>query len=98
MATALPCVVLMGAKCVEDLVAYQFAVEFKLEVYRLIHESPDASRSFKFRSQLEDAASGVEATISEGFYRCRPKEFALFLRYALASLGEAETRLQDGIH
>jgi four helix bundle protein len=47
---------------------------------------------------VRDAASGIEACIAEGFARFVPGEFAQFLRYALGSLKEAETRLTDGVH
>jgi four helix bundle protein len=83
---------------VEDLIAYQFAEEFKLAVYDVIKRSPSAQRSFKYREQLEDAAAGIERTIAEGFGRRHPAEFVQFLRYALASLAEARTCLRDGIH
>jgi four helix bundle protein len=88
----------MGARKVEDLIAYQFAEEFKLAVYDLIDNSPLAQRSFKFRDQLQDAVSGIERTIAEGFGRRNPAEFVQFLRYALASLAESRTCLRDGIH
>lgn len=87
----------MGAKRLEDLVAFQFAVEFKLEVYRIVGNSSAAGHDFKYKDQLFDAASGVERAIAEGFGRYRPLEFAQFLRYALASLGEAQRTLKDGI-
>ena len=87
----------MPVSQVEDFAAYDFAVRFKLEVYRLIKQSPGASQNVEYREQLEEAASGIEGTMSEGFGRSRPKEFALYLRYSLGSLQEAKTRLQDGI-
>lgn len=82
---------------VEDFAADDFAVRFKLEVYRLIKESPGASKNLDYRQQLEEASSGIEGAMSEGFGRGRPKEFALYLRYSLGSLNEAKTRLQDGV-
>lgn len=82
---------------VEDFAAFDFAGEFKKEVYRLIRESPGASRDFKYKGQLQEALSGIEATMSEGFGRRRPKEFAQFLRYSLGSIEESKTRLRDGI-
>jgi four helix bundle protein len=82
---------------VEDFAAYDFAVRFKLEVYRLINESRGASRNQGYRKQLEEAASGIEGAMAEGFGRRRPREFALYLRYSLGSLHEAKTRLRDGI-
>ena len=87
----------MGVRRIDDMVAYQFAVEFKTEVYRLIRESPEACRDLKYRSQLSDAADGVDGNMTEGFRRCSPGELAAFLRYALGSLAEAETRLRNGI-
>jgi len=51
---------------VEDFAAYEFAVRFKLEVYRLIKESRGASTNQSYREQLEDAASGIEGAMSEG--------------------------------
>jgi hypothetical protein len=52
---------------VEDFAAYEFAVQFKLEVYRLIKASRGASKNQSYREQLEDAASGIEGAMSEGF-------------------------------
>jgi four helix bundle protein len=87
----------MGVQRVEDLTTFQFAIEFKTEVYRLLGESADAQRDFKYLDQLRGAVSDVEADIAEGFARRNPREFANFLRYAMASLAEANTRLQDGV-
>jgi len=87
----------MGARTLEDLVAYQFAEEFKLEVYALIEASPGARRDFEFRDQLRSAAAGISSTTSEGFGRRKAGEFALFLRYSLGSLRESKTHLQDGV-
>jgi len=65
-------------------------------VYRLVRSHPAAHQDLRFRSQLFDAASGGEANIAEGFYRYGGREFRQFLRYALASIAEAELRLKDG--
>lgn len=81
----------------EDLAAFQLAVEYKLEVYRLIRESPAASRDFRFRAQLSDASASVEACLAEGWHRYVAGEFVTFLRYARASLAEAERWLGDGV-
>jgi four helix bundle protein len=82
---------------VEDLIAFQFAEEFKLAVYDLIERFPVVQRSFKYREQLDDSASGIERAVAEGFGRRNPAEFAQFLRYALGSLAEATTCLRDGV-
>ena len=87
----------VGEHSVEDLVAYQFAVRFKSEVYRLIRLSPAAQRDFKYRAQIEGALGGIDGNIAEGFGRRRATEFANFLLYALGSIAEAKTRLQDGV-
>lgn len=98
MAAHLQCTADMAARRVEDLIAYQFAEEFKLAVYDVINNSSSAQRSFKYREQLEDAAAGIERTVAEGFGRRQPAEFVQFLRYSLGSLAEARTCLRDGIH
>jgi four helix bundle protein len=85
------------ARTLEDLIAYQFAEEFKLEVYALVKASPGARKDFDFTDQLRRAAAGVASTTSEGFGRGKAGEFAQFLRYSLASLREAVTHVKDGI-
>ncbi len=85
-----------GARTIEDFVAFQLAVEFKLEVYRLVRNCGQAV-DFKYQGQLFDAASGIEANLAEGFKRNKSGEFAQFTRYAAASLAEARVRLRDGI-
>jgi four helix bundle protein len=85
------------ARTVGELVAYQFAITFKEEVYRLIRESPPARRDFEYRGQIEGALSGIDGNIAEGFGRRRATDFANFLVYALGSIAEARARLQDGI-
>lgn len=87
----------MGVKKLDDLIAYQTAGRFKREVYRLVRASPTAQADSRFVDQLFDAASGVEACVAEGFGRFGLGEFRQFLRYAMASLDEAEVRLKDGI-
>src|SRR5262245_29539512 len=87
----------MGVSRLEDLDAYQLALEFKREVYRLIDGSESARRDFKFRDQLRDSASSVARNIGEGFRRFGPAEIAHFLNIALGSLEESKVNLIDGI-
>jgi len=87
----------MGVKRLEDLAAFQLAVSFKLDVYRVVREHPAAVNDWRFRSQLFAAAAGVESNIAEGWKRHRAAELATFLRYARASLAEAERWLHDGV-
>jgi len=87
----------MGVQRLEDLSAFQLAVDFKLEVYRLIRDSPGARADWRFRAQLSDAASSVESCITEGWHRYRAGAMIPFLVYSRASLAEAERWLHDGV-
>jgi four helix bundle protein len=80
-----------------DLIAWQLADQFKKEVFRLLESSPAARSDFRYRSQLVDSATSVTANLVEGFRRFSPGDFPRFIDYSLASLGEAEQRLRDGI-
>ena len=86
----------MGVRCVENLITFQLAVEFKIEVYRLV-DRHHAKIDFKYESQLRSAVSDIEADLAEGFARNVPGEFFQFIRYARGSLEEARRRLRDGI-
>jgi four helix bundle protein len=81
----------------EDMDTFKLVVAFKLEVYRLIKESPGATRDFRFKDQLTSAAAGVEMCLVEGWDRYAPGEIITFLRYSRASLKEAEAWLRDGV-
>jgi four helix bundle protein len=87
----------MWARRLEDLIAFQLAVEFKREVYRLVKAHPAADRDFRYRDQIRNAAAGVERSLTEGFHRNRDPEFLQFIRYALASLAEARGHVRDGV-
>jgi four helix bundle protein len=86
----------MGVKKLDDLVAFQQAVAFKVEVYAIIRSHPQAQGDFRYRDQLFDAASSVEANIAEGWRRFGASDLIRFLRYATGSLEEARVRLLDG--
>ena len=86
----------MGVQRLEDLIAWQLAVKFKLEVYRLVSTSRTAQRDLGFRDQLFEAACGAEMTIAEGFARYSAGQMVQFFGYARASLAEAKRRLHDG--
>ena len=87
----------MVVRRVEELIAFQQAVAFKREVYAIVQQYPAAGRDYKYRGQLFDAASGVEANIAEGWRRFSTPEIIRFLRYALSSLEEGKVRLLDGV-
>lgn len=77
----------MGIARLDDMVAWQLANSFKIEVYRLLREHPKASADWRFRDQIRAAAVSAAMNIGEGFYRYSTREFARFLSIALASLG-----------
>lgn len=87
----------MGIDRLEDLQAFQLAVQLKLEIYRLVRRRSEASRDWRYRDQLFDAALGGESNIAEGWRRYAAGEMCQFLRYALASLAETDRRLRDGV-
>ena len=87
----------MAVRSYRDLIAWQLASQFQKEVLRLLQASPEAWRNNKFRDQLIDAVNSVVANLAEGFRRFSPGEFCKFIDYSLASLGEAEVRLEGGI-
>ncbi len=87
----------MGVYRIEDLIAWQLAREFKLEVYRLLRTFPAAGLDQKFRDQLQASACSVGMNIAEGFRRYHAREFARFLTIALASLSEAMLWVDDGV-
>jgi four helix bundle protein len=80
-----------------ELIAWQTAEEFKDEVFGLLRASEGAKSNRRYSDQLIDAAGSVAANIAEGFLRFSPADCCRFLDYGLASLGEAETRLADGV-
>ena len=86
----------MGAKRLEELMAFQLAREFKLAAYRIVEKSTRAKGDQRWRDQVLDAAASGEANVAEGFHRFGAAEFAHFLGIARASIGEAKVRLLDG--
>jgi four helix bundle protein len=85
-----------GARRVEDLEAYQLAVQVRRRIFRLTKREPIAS-DFKFVAQIRDAARGGSRNISEGFSRFAPNEFRQYLTYARSSLSEVKDELEDGL-
>ena len=87
----------MGVQRLEDLIAFQQAVEFKREVYAIVAKHPRAEQNFRYRDQLFDAALGVESNLAEGWRRFPGPDMIRFLRDANSSLEEARVRLLDGV-
>src|SRR3954469_19387677 len=88
----------MGVKQLQELGAYQLALDFKAEVYRVAGASPRVREDDQYRCQLFDASSSAAANIAEGWARFSAAEFCQFLRYARGSLEESQTWLHDGVN
>ena len=84
-------------KKLDDVEAYQLAVDFKRRIYKLVEDHPRARRDLQYVDQLFDAAGGVDSKIAEGWARFAAREIRQFLRYALGSLEEAKRWVADGI-
>jgi len=77
-----------------DLVAWQLARELRLRVYALV-KLPQVARDFKSVGQIVDAAASAPRNIAEGFGRFNKREFANFLKIAIASEQEVRNHFID---
>jgi four helix bundle protein len=82
------------AKNFTELIAWQLARELKLSVYQLV-KHPKMARDFRFIDQITDAAASGPRNIAEGFGRFNRKEFAHFLKIAIASEQEVRNHIID---
>jgi four helix bundle protein len=87
---------LVGVSDYKDLIVWRLADELRREVYRLT-KSGEASRDFRFTGQLRNAVAGVPSNLAEGFRRYSALDFARFVTYAFAGVGEVSDRLEDGV-
>jgi four helix bundle protein len=85
----------MGAKDFTELAAWQLAHELRTLVVAITDRSP-ARNDFKFCNQMTGAARSATNNIAEGFGRFRHRDFAHFLRLAVASLNEVRDDLIYG--
>ena len=63
-----------------------------------ITATDNVARDFKFCDQIKASAGGPAPNIAEGFGRFTPREFARYLRIAVASLHETQTHLDRGLN
>jgi four helix bundle protein len=75
-----------------DLIAWQKAMDFVMDVYRTSKAFP-REEFYGLASQLRRAAVGVPTNIAEGQARYSANEFHYFLGRARGSLVEVETQL-----
>lgn len=78
----------MGFKTFEDIIAWQKAQEFTVEIY----EEFGNLRDFGFKDQICRAVS-ISNNIAEGFDRGSDKEFRMFL-YSRGSCAEVKSMLK----
>ena len=83
-----------GAKCVEELIAWQRCRQLSNIIFEITETGP-AARDRRFREQIRDAAQSAAPLIAEGFIRYLPADFARYLRMARAEIAEVQTDLED---
>ena len=79
----------------QDFKAWQLARELHRKVIAMTSTGP-ASRDFKFRDNLRDAADSAQRNFPEGFGRFAPADFAHFLDHSRASLLEVKNGIGAG--
>ncbi|WP_417799232.1 four helix bundle protein [Tenacibaculum sp.] len=79
----------MGIKRFEDIIAWQKAQDFSLEIYKHFK----SSKEYSFKDQITRASVSISNNIAEGFDRSSNQEFIRFLYYALGSNSEVRSVL-----
>ncbi|MDX2118415.1 MAG: four helix bundle protein [Planctomycetota bacterium] len=82
-----------NVKRVEDLIAWQRAMELARVIYKVSASLPYSER-FGLQSQIRRAAVSVPSNIAEGFGRESTTELLRFRRVARGSLFELRTQLR----
>jgi four helix bundle protein len=82
----------MPVQSYRQLIAWQKAMDFVTEVYRVTREFPQAEL-YGMTSQLRRAAVSIPSNIAEGQGRQTTGEFRQFLGHARGSLLETETQI-----
>lgn len=81
-----------GAKGYKDLIVWQRAVKFVVEVYKVTGGFP-REEMYGLTSQIRRSAVSIPSNIAEGQARNSPRAFASHLNIALGSAAELETQL-----
>ena len=79
----------MGIQKFEDIIAWQKAQHYALDIYTLFKNIKD----YSFRDQICRAAVSISNNIAEGFDRSSHAEFSRFLYIALGSCSETKSML-----
>lgn len=79
----------MAIRRFEDIIAWQKAQDFFVEIYNHFKTNKD----FSFRDQITRASVSISNNIAEGFDRNSNQDFSRFLYYALSSNSEVRSML-----
>ncbi len=79
----------------QDFKAWQLARDLHRKVFAMTSTGP-ASRDFKFRDNMRDAADSAQRNFPEGFGRFAPADFAHFLDHSRASLLKVKNAIGEG--
>jgi four helix bundle protein len=82
----------MSVRSYRDLIAWQKAMDFTVEVYQLSKNFP-AEERFALTTQLRRSAVSVPSNIAEGEGRFSKPDFSRFLSFSHGSLCESETQI-----
>jgi four helix bundle protein len=83
---------IMQIKNFEDLEIWKEARSLTREIYTLF-KTPQLSKDYGFRDQMQRAALSIMSNIAEGFERGGNQEFVQFLYIAKGSWGELRSQL-----
>ncbi len=86
---------LAGMRRYQEFKAWQLARDVHRKVIAMT-STGSASRDFKFRDNLRDAADSAQRNFPEGFGRFAPADFAHFLDHSRASLLEVKNGIGEG--
>ena len=79
----------MAIKRFEDIIVWQKAQNFSVEIYSMFKNNKD----FSFNDQIKRASVSISNNIAEGFDRSSNPDFIRFLYYALSSNSEVRSML-----
>jgi len=79
----------MAIQKFEDIIAWQKAQEFAVDIYSAFNECKD----FSFRDQICRAVVSISNNIAEGFDRSSNADFSRFLYIAIGSCSEVKSML-----
>ena len=83
----------MAVKNFRELIIWQRAMDFVVEVYRIVKLLPK-EETYALSDQLRRAAVSVPSNIAEGQARASTQDFLRFISIAQGSLAEVETQLE----